>query len=65
MSINVRRLQQRLGAFMDKTLSRDQFAKGEEEGWVTPPQKVGRLGAPLRQKTESRSIDVLIEDRGE
>jgi hypothetical protein len=50
---------------MDKTLSRDQFAKGVEEGWVTPPQKVGRLGAPLRQKTESRSIDVLTEDRGE
>jgi hypothetical protein len=65
MSINVRRLQQRLGAFMDKTLSRDQFVKGVEEGWVTPPQKVGRLGTPLCQKTESRSIDVLTEDRGE
>lgn len=65
MSINVRRLQQRLGAFMDKTLSRDQFAKGVEEGWVTPPQKVGRLGTPLCQKTESHSIDVLTEDRGE
>ena len=65
MSINVRRLQQRLGAFMDKTLSRDQFANGVEEGWVTPPQKVGRLGTPLCQKTESRSIDVLTEDRGE
>jgi hypothetical protein len=50
---------------MDKTLSRDQFVKGVEEGWVTPPQKVGRLGTPLCQKTESRSIDVLTEDRGE
>ena len=65
MSINVRRLQQRLGAFMDRTLSGDQLAKGVEEGWVTPPQKVGRLGTPLCQKTESRSIDVLTEDRGE
>ena len=61
----VRKLQQRLGSFMDRTLSRDQLAKGVEEGWVTPPQKVGRLGTPLRQKTESRSIDVLNEDRGE
>jgi len=65
MNIDVRKLQQRLGAFMDRTLSGDQLAKGVEEGWVTPPQKVGRLGTPLRQKTESRSIDVLNEDRGE
>ena len=65
MNIYVHKLQQRLGAFMDRTLSRDQLAKGVEKGWVTPPQKVGRLGTPLRQKTESRSIDVLNEDRGE
>jgi hypothetical protein len=65
MSINVRKLQQRLGAFMDRTLSKDQLAKGVKEGWVTPPQKVGRLGAPLRLKVKRRSIDVLNEDRGE
>jgi hypothetical protein len=65
MNIYVRKLQQRLGVFMDRTLSGDQLAKGVEEGWVTPPRKVGRLGTPLRQKTESRSIDVLNEDRGE
>jgi hypothetical protein len=65
MNIHVRKLQQRLGAFMDRTLSRDQLAKGVEERWVTPPQKADRLGTPLRQKNESRSIDVLNEDRGE
>jgi hypothetical protein len=41
------------------------MAKGVEEGWITPPQKVGRLGAPLRLKVKRRSIDVLNEDRGE
>ena len=43
----------------------DQMAKGVEEGWITPPQKVGRLGAPLRLQVKRRSIDVLNEDRGE
>jgi hypothetical protein len=61
----VRKLQQRLGTFMDRTLSKDQLIKGVEEGWVTPPQKANRLGTPLRQKTESRSVDVLNEDRGD
>ena len=37
---------------------------GVEEGWITPPQKVGQLGAPLRLKIKRRSIDVLNEDRG-
>ena len=61
MSINVRRLQRLLGV----SLNGDQMAKGVKEGWVTPPQKVGRLGAPLRLKVKRRSIDVLNEDRGE
>ena len=61
MSINVRRLQRFLGV----SVNGDQMAKGVEEGWITPPQKVGRLGAPLRQKVKRRSIDVLNEDRGE
>lgn len=65
MNILVRKIQKRLGAFMDRTLSKDQLAKGVEEGWVTPPQKVGRLGAPLPLKVKRRSIDVLNEDRGE
>ncbi len=43
----------------------DQMAQGLEEGWITPPQKVGRLSAPLRLKVKRRSIDVLNEDRGE
>ena len=65
MNIYVYKIQQRLGAFMDRILSKDQLIKGVEEGWVTPPQKVDRLGTPLRQKTGSRSIDVLNEDRGD
>jgi hypothetical protein len=65
MNIYVRKLQQHLGAFMDRILSKDQLAKGVEEGWVAPPQKVGRLGTPLRLKVKRRSIDVLNEDRGE
>jgi len=43
----------------------DQMAKGVDEGWITPPQKVGQLGAPLHLKIKRRSIDVLNEDRGE
>lgn len=61
MSINVRRLQRLLGV----SVHGDQMAKGVEEGWITPPQKVGRLGAPLRLKVKRRSIDVLNEDGGE
>jgi prevent-host-death family protein len=43
----------------------DQMAKGVEEGWITPPRKAGRLGAPLGLNAKRRSIEVLNEDRGE
>lgn len=65
MNIGVRKLKQRLGAFRNRTLSKDQLAKGVEEEWITSPREVGRLGAPLRFKIKRRSIDVLSEDRGE
>ena len=61
MIIGVRRLQRLLGV----SVSGDQMAKGVVEGRIRPPQKVGRLGAPLRLKVKRRSIDVLNEDRGE
>lgn len=43
----------------------DQMARGVEEGWITPPRKVGRLGAPSGLNAKRRSIEVLNEDRGE
>lgn len=43
----------------------DQMATGVEEGWITPPAQTGKLNAPLRLKSDRRSLDVVNEDRGE
>jgi prevent-host-death family protein len=43
----------------------DQFAQGVAEGWITPPKRTDGLGAPVRQRSSKRIVDVLLEDRGE
>ena len=43
----------------------DQMSLGVEEGWITPPSRVGKLNAPLQLLSQRRSMDVINEDRVE